>query len=267
MSLTFREKIMKVVRSCAFLFFNLLLCTTISLSQTGEKTGGNAGAYPASTLSGGINLRSIAGAPFSADVVKESTQILADGTPVARETHGRMFRDSQGRTRSETELESSLAGAEPKRYVTIVDPLQQISIVLDVAAKKATIFHLPSAPSAGARELKLAASAQTAGRPDGGRSTVSGSQDLGAMIMEGFAVTGSRRIHANEAGAAQDKAQTAVTESWFSPELKVELLATTQLAQSVTRTTRLTRIVPGEPDPALFQVPAGYAVQENSQQK
>ena len=87
------------------------------------------------------------------------------------------------------------------------------------------------------------------------------------MIMEGFAVTGSRRIHATEAGAAQDKAQKAVTETWFSPELKVELRSTTQVAQSVTRTTRLTGIVPGEPDPALFQVPAGYAVQENSQPK
>ena len=87
------------------------------------------------------------------------------------------------------------------------------------------------------------------------------------MTIEGFAVTGSRRTHANEASDAKDKLQKAVTESWFSPELKVELLSTAQVAQSATQTTRLMYIVPGEPDPALFQAPADYDVQESSRQK
>jgi hypothetical protein len=196
-------------------------------------------------------------------VVKESTQALADGTLAHHETSGRMFRDALGRTRSETELESSAAGGQPRRFVTIVDPLQQISIVLDVAAKKGTIFHLPSPSPVTARQLKLAEAAQIAGR-NGGRSAP---ENLGSMTIEGFAVTGSRRTHANEASVARDKSHGAVTESWFSPELKVELLTTTQAAQSVTQTTRLKNIVPGEPDPSLFQAPADYAVQESSRQK
>jgi hypothetical protein len=237
----------------------LLLCTTISIAQTGGKTS----TLASSTLSGGINLRSIAGAPFSANVVKESTQALADGTLARHETRGRMFRDSLGRTRSETELERSAAGAEPRRFVTIVDPLQQISIVLDVAAKKATIFHLPSPSAVTAKNLKLIEAAQTAARSSSGSAT----QNLGAMTIEGFAVTGSRRTHTDAMGAARDKPQSAVAESWFSPELKVELLATTQVTPSVTRTTRLMNIMPGEPDPSLFQTPADYAVQESSRQK
>jgi hypothetical protein len=257
---------MKIVRSCAFIFSNLLLCATICIAQTGA-AGGKAGT--SSTLSGGINLRSIAGAPFSADVVKESTQVLADGTPARQETHGKMFRDSAGRTRSETELQSSVPGAEPKHYVTIVDPVQQLSIVLDVAAKKATVFHLPVPTAMSANELKLVAKVQAVHHGSAGHSATNGDgpEDLGAMVLEGFSVTGTRRAHANEASSAKDKPRNATTESWFSPELKIELLSTTQVSQSVTRTTRLTNIVPGEPDPTLFQTPADYAVQENSQQK
>jgi hypothetical protein len=250
---------MKIARSCVFIFFNLLLLTTISIAQSGGITGGKTST--SSTLSGGINLRSIAGAPFSAGVVKESIQVLADGTPARHETHGKMFRDSLGRTRSETELESSVAGVEPKRYVTIVDPVQQVSIVLDLQTKTAEIFHLPAAPAVPAR-MKLAVAAH-ANDPRAAAET----QDLGAMVIEGFSVTGSRHTRASQAGATQDKAQNTITESWFSPELKIELLSTTQVSQSVTRTTRLTNIVPGEPDPTLFQAPSNYAVQDNSQQR
>jgi hypothetical protein len=90
-------------------------------------------------LSSGINLRSVEGAPFSADVVSQTTQVQADGTPLTRETHGKMFRDSLGRTRSETVLESSVAGVAARRFVTIVDPVQGTSTALDVAAKSGTV--------------------------------------------------------------------------------------------------------------------------------
>jgi hypothetical protein len=42
----------------------------------------------------------VQGAPFSAEVIDESEQFLADGNRIHRETHGRIFRDSQGRTRT-----------------------------------------------------------------------------------------------------------------------------------------------------------------------
>jgi hypothetical protein len=87
------------------------------------------------------------------------------------------------------------------------------------------------------------------------------------MTMEGFNVTGTRSTRPAEAGAARDKAQIAITESWFSSDLKVELLSITQLPQAVAQSTRLINIVPGAPDPKLFQAPADYAVQINSQSK
>jgi hypothetical protein len=249
--------------ACISLASILVLCS-ISSGQT----SGKSEAYPASTLSGGINLRSVAAAPFSANVVRQSTEVLADGTPVTRETQGKMFRDSLGRTRSETELESSVAGAEPRRFVTIVDPVLGTSMVLDVAAKRATIFdlHLISARAVSARDLKLAAAAQAGGQ-SAGHLNAPGSEELGAMILEGFAVNGRRRTSTNEGGTVKSASQKTVTESWFSRELKVELLVITQDSHSVSRSTRLTNIVPGEPDPGLFQPPADYTIQENLQAK
>jgi len=221
----------------------------------------------ASTLSDGINLRSIAGAPFSANVVKESTQVTPDGVSSRQETHGRMFRDSMGRTRSETELNSAVAGAPSRHFATIIDPVQQLSIVLDVDAKTAAVFHLPSPSPVSAREMKLIANGH-AGNSGGAHSTTErATEDLGTTMMEGFSVSGTRRTHPAEAGTVNNKAPNVMTDSWFSPDLKVELLATMQVSHSLTRTTRLTNISPGEPDPALFQLPSGYAIQESSGQK
>ena len=245
--------------ACSLLASTLVLCA-ISFGQTGSRPA----AYSASTLSNGINLRAVSGAPLSADVVSQSTQVLTDGTAVTRETHGKLFRDSAGRTRSETELESLVAGVEARRFVTVVDPVQGTSMVLDVATKSATVFHLPAAPAVTASKLNLAAATQ-AGRASARQLTPPGLESLGAMMMEGFAVTGTRRAGAAE--AAKGSLQKVVTESWFSLELKVELLVTRQGPQSASRTTRLTNITPGEPDPTVFQVPADYAVRENSQSK
>jgi hypothetical protein len=246
--------------ACISLVLFLALCS-ISLSQTSGRTT----TFSANTLSSGINLRAVAGVPFSADVVSQSTQVLADGTPVTRETHGKMFRDSAGRTRSETELESSVAGVAARRFVTIVDAVQQTSMFLDVAAKSATIFHLPSAPVVTASKLNLAAAAK-AGRA-GAQLTPPGSEKLGAVMMEGFAVTGTRRTGGSPPGVAKDLLPNSMTESWFSRELKVDLLVIRQGPHSTNRATRLTNITPGEPDPTVFQAPADYTVRDNFQSK
>jgi hypothetical protein len=247
--------------TCISLISTLALCS-ISVGQT----GGSSAAYYASTLSNGINLRTVSNAPFSADVLSQTTQLMTDGTPVTRETHGKMFRDSAGRTRSETEMQSSVAGVAARRFVTIIDPMQGASIVLDVAAKNATVFHLPAAPAVSANKVNLAA-ATRAGRARIQQLTPPGSEDLGGMMMEGFAVIGTRRGGVSEASVAKGVLPNVVTEAWFSKVLKVDLLVSRQGPQSMSRTTKLTNITPSEPDPTVFQVPADYTVHDNSQSK
>src|ERR1700743_180741 len=132
-----------------------LLLLGASLSGTAQVNGSRFSSisHSSSTLSGGINLRSIPGAPFSADVVKDFTQTLPDGTQVPVETNGKMFRDSAGRTRTETELKSTV-GSETLHYVTIFDPVARLNLRLDPQTKTATLFPFPAAPSQ-ADQIKL----------------------------------------------------------------------------------------------------------------
>ena len=254
------------MKARVYLFFvALLVWSAAAPAQSAVSQGNTNGNHRSvSTLSGGINLRSVEGAPFSADVVNETVEAMPDGTSSRHATHGKMFRDAAGRTRSETELIGPNTGAAPRRFITIIDPVEQLSIVLDVASQTASVTHLPPAPATSVNNVKLAA-AQAVRQSGSKRNASADAEALGEMMMEGFSVTGARHTRPAEAGAATGK--KAVAESWFSSELKVELLATTQISQSVTRTTRLTNIVPGEPDPSLFQIPIGYAVRENLQEK
>ncbi|HKR96796.1 MAG TPA: hypothetical protein VJW55_15575, partial [Candidatus Angelobacter sp.] len=185
----------------AMVLVALLLFVSILTAQTSNSKQSTS----TSTLSGGINLRSIAGVPFSADVVRQSTQLQPDGSRALVETHGKMFRDSQGRTRVETELTSG-AGSITRHFTTIFDPVQHISIVLNVEAKTARIYHLPPAPAPSQKQLRLVAAAQAAQVRKTGlaRSTSDGPEDLGTMTLEGFSVTGTRSAHPLEASTAAD---------------------------------------------------------------
>jgi hypothetical protein len=257
-------EIMKI--AWALPFSILCLCATLSVAQTDAK----ATAYPPTTLSGGISLRSVAGAPFSADVVQQFTQLMPDGTRLARETQGKMFRDAAGRTRSETELVGATAGTETRRYVTIFDPVEQLNIRLDLQTKIATIFPFPSntGPVSHDVEIKLAKALAVRNANGARQQDMVAAQDMGPSTMQGFAVTGKRRTLPAEARpAGSEKARNVVVETWFSPELKIELQARTEDPALGVRTTKLVNIANGEPDSALFQIPADYTIQDNSLRK
>ena len=55
----------------------------------------------------------VIGAPYSGEVIQEHAQTLADGTHVAQRQTRKVFRDGQGRTRSERPLAIVPEGAAP----------------------------------------------------------------------------------------------------------------------------------------------------------
>jgi hypothetical protein len=241
------------MKHCAIVSIALLIC--ISMAQTGaalQSADGKENSF-SSALSGGVNLRSIRGAPFSADVVKESTKMLPDGSSVPVVTRGKMFRDAEGRIRSEMELVSA-ASATARPYVTIVDPVAQVSMVLDPQGKTVTITPLPQ-PQAASRVTR-----RDSARISAKSLAILGAQDLGASMLQGFSVTGSRRTRpAHNAG-------NTVAETWFSPELKIELQAKIENPNGSTMT-KLENIVTAEPDRAMFEPPADYTVKTISPSK
>ncbi|HEX5085428.1 MAG TPA: hypothetical protein VFY40_25605, partial [Blastocatellia bacterium] len=74
--------------------------------------------------------RLVTGAPFSADVVSETVQTLQDGTRIVQRFEGRIYRDSQGRTRSDRTYQMG-GTSEQKQTINIYDPVDGSSYIID----------------------------------------------------------------------------------------------------------------------------------------
>lgn len=97
-----------------------------------------------------------------------------------------------------------------------------------------------------------------------GKSPNVKTESLGTQNIEGVSAEGSRTtvtIPAGEIG--NELAINIVTETWFSPELKVLVLRKHSDPRNGEMIYRLTNINRSEPDHSLFEVPADYTVKEN----
>jgi len=74
--------------------------------------------------------RLVKGAPFAADVVSETIQTLPDGNRIVQLSEGRVYRDSQGRTRIERTYQMG-GSSEQRQVITINDPVTSMSYSLD----------------------------------------------------------------------------------------------------------------------------------------
>ncbi len=97
------------------------------------------------TLAARVNVqgRITRGAPYSAETMSESIQVLANGTRIVRKIATRVYRDAEGRTRTEQLNDNGEVGS-----VTISDPVQGASYVLNpgtrVAYRTGVIVATPS---------------------------------------------------------------------------------------------------------------------------
>lgn len=89
--------------------------------------------------------RIVKGAPFSADAVNESIQVLADGNRIVRQTTNKLYRNSEGRFRREM---SGGSGGPLATYfsvtpgVTILDPVAGQKYLLDSELRTARVGSL-----------------------------------------------------------------------------------------------------------------------------
>jgi hypothetical protein len=258
--------------------------TSVQVGQgrgAGDGTGGGVGASAGGVITGliGPGIRGTPGNPFSADVIEENDRFLADGNHIHRESHGRIFRDSQGRTRNESEIGVFGLLAKPFVHIMISDPVEGRIILLDPEHKTATVNQfgkrnsaagvgLPAQPAN--NDAKSNAPANTVAEPGAMQAAgkwKSSHEDLGATVIEGYTVTGTRFTNTIPAGEmGNDQPITSTNERWFSQDLKMELLNKFESPESGKRVHKLVNIRLGDPDPLLFQVPADYTVKENPQQ-
>lgn len=258
---------------------NAFLVSAILLSGfTGFSAAQNAG-LPANAPPLAVSPRpaSVPNLPFTADVVTRFERTLDNGQSVVRDTHSRVMRDSQGRVRTETALPNS----DKVERITIQDPAQNQVITLDARTNTATIFHPADATGAKTSAVGGTSGSTVIAQNGTGSSTaihmnsrplssamVSGSSmtsSLGTKTMDGVQVEGTRTKRTAPNGNAGSEAAQSVSETWYSPELKMTMSSDSDNGPRGHSSMRVTSLVRSEPAPQLFQIPADYTIKDLGQ--
>jgi hypothetical protein len=244
-----------------------------------------------------LEARTQTGAPYSAEVVTDHTQSLADGNRIVEHSTGRVYRDKEGRVRREEDR----ASGSPS--ISIVDPVAGVSYSLDPDTRVAwkTPFLIGKSIMNKLDAVKMEAEMRHGGQPagqsvviekrfkdeaeagqkrsaetmalemNGGvvafRRYAGGEQHkeeaLAPRTMEGVRVEGRRVTTTIAAGAIGNEWPiTAVSEEWTSPDLQVLVLTDRKDPRNGDSSYRLQRIVRGDPAATLFQVPSDYEIKE-----
>lgn len=203
----------------------------------------------------------VTGAPYSADIVTEIVQTLADGNRIERRTASSVARDSQGRVRRTQRL-AAIGGIVPQgdtEIVTINDPVAGVHYSLDVARRTA----VRSAPTFTRRiEGPPLAAAPIGAQVHVRRGDDSQTESLGMRQFDGVGAEGTRITTTIPAGAIGNQAPIQiVAERWYSPELRTVVASRRSDPRFGETIFRLENIVRVEPAAELFQVPEDFVIE------
>jgi TonB family protein len=192
----------------------------------------------------GEHIPAVSGLPFSARVELELVNQLQDGTLITHKTFNLDARDHLGRTRNEARRWINPEdGSEPRLIrVELYDPSTRARTNLFPLTKTARQWTLLSPV------LTVAPSAQTVSQ-----------ENIGSDSIDGLPVRGVRISQTYPPGAlGNDRPLTIVTESWYSEDLKINLLTKRTDPRYGVQTVRVTDLARQEPDAALFAIPEEY---------
>jgi hypothetical protein len=193
----------------------------------------------------------VTGAPFSAIKTETHQQTLADGNQIQDTRTEKIYRDTDGRTRTESTM--TTPSGTTKTMITIFDPVAGFMAHLNPADSTAMKQTLP-APPAGAPP---APHAPPADAPQVVKT------DLGSATIAGLAATGTSTTRTIPAGAMGNTNPLVETrEVWISTALKIPVKMTSTDPERGTSSMLLSNVSTSAPDPALFQIPSGYTVKD-----
>lgn len=227
--------------------------------------------------------------PYQAQAVTAVKQTLADGSHISQTTTATVARDSEGRTVRIQKMSAmgpwkSTSGsteADGPTLTTIFDPVAKTHVDYTSDSKIAHVLPLPAlrpggVPADGRGNVFFSSgseqgglgpvtlSVQDRGDPPSSFLAREGkTESLGARSIEGVPVTGTKTTNTIPAGTiGNDKDLLITRETWYSSDLKL-VVQSTQIDPRFGETTySLTNIQRNEPDPSLFQVPAGYTIEK-----
>jgi hypothetical protein len=227
----------------------LIISPAVSRAQTrGERPRPHDGGVQERLVS--ILIPAVPRAPFSATVSTESVRMLADGSRITLVNHRAIARDGAGRIFQERRLLVPPDG-EHESVITQTEISDPIAHELYICKPDEHVCQLESyspplfagTPSAINREEKKSR------------------EDLGKQFIGGLEVAGTRDTTVVEPGViGNDSELHIIRESWYSPQLSINLSSKLQDPRIGTQDFELSNIIPGEPDPKLFKVPPGSEI-------
>lgn len=226
----------------------------------------------------GFETKVVRDAPYSATVETENIQTFTDGNSIKNKDTSLVYRDSEGRTRRESEIKTK--GQKIVKEIYISDPANGVNFTLDETRRQAFRVKVNLEDF----KLKKTESPKSV-KPQGDTNSVSNgktakpitlseklygkdasvTESLGKKNIEGIDCEGKRTTLTIPTGAIGNTLpMKIVSEEWYSPELQVLVLTIHQDPRSGVTTYRLTNIKRYQPDKSLFEVPANYIVLDKS---
>jgi hypothetical protein len=223
----------------------------------------------------------VKGLPFSATETTVREQTLSDGTVIKSTVEVLLWRDSEGRMRAESTLNS---GTTPQgRIVTVWNPAEGKAITWITGNSAVTFTSATHLPESQLNSLLSSQSSTPSASQSGSRTSLPQGAAIPAALstssslesanlrtealspetMAGLEVAGTRTMQVIPAGSVNnDRDFTVVSETWTSAELKTTVRQMSSDPRTGTVTTELSNVERSEPDPALFTPPAGVKVAE-----
>jgi hypothetical protein len=238
----------------------LSIFLVIAIAAVAQTTGSFSGtfsfgpAYPMGPL--------VTGAPYSGEEVSENVRVATDGTRfVQKMTVRKVWRDSQGRIRSERMSPAASNQSGRPVVVEISDPVAGFKYTLDPVNK---IVHRQAMinPAAGSgNRVATPAPAQ----PDAQSRPRFANEKIGTKTIDGVTVEGTRMTVTYPVGMmGNDREFSTVSESWMSPELKIQIFSKSNDPRNGENTFRIENLTRTPPDPILFLLPTDYKVVDES---
>ena len=215
------------------------------------------GSFMFERIVGAFGGKVVTNAPFSAQVNRETIQVLSDGTRVDRKETGSIARDGAGRTRQEITLPAigPLAASGQVPHIAFIrDPAAGKTYILNENKKTAMTFSHPAgANEQGRRMMKQ--------KMNVGENSSVQAVSLGTKTIDGLTVQGTRRTRTIPVGQiGNDKPIVITREEWYSPDLQMVISSTRSDPRFGTTTFQLTNINRSEPPQSFFIVPPDYTV-------
>jgi hypothetical protein len=205
----------------------------------------------------GIQVLVVAENPFLGRFSIDSSRSLDDGSVQTTHVETTVARDSEGRVYRERHSFASGNSDEQSRLTNffILDPVAHTRTSCNVTARHCDItrFH-------GQSFLRPIPD----GSFDPGYRFVR-RENLGSDVIFGLNVDGIRETTAFRGGWPAEKWQVGTQEFWYSTNLGLNLSATSKVPNAGTQAVRVNEVSLAEPDPAMFQIPANFVVEDHRQ--